>query len=338
MTTPVQHPSLKPEKTGVLLLNLGTPESTDYWAVRRYLSEFLSDQRVVDKPRWLWQPILQGIILSRRPFVSGKAYTKIWNNDRNESPLKTHTRAQCDKLSALLQQQGIVCTWGMRYGKPSTQAGIDYLLEQGCRKILLFALYPQYSSATTATAYDKAFAALSKPKWQPAIRTATPWFDDPNYIAVLGDSIKLHLASLDEQPEHLLASFHGLPQRFLKEGDPYSCMCSKTARLTREYLARPEDKWHTTFQSRFGPEKWLQPYTDKTVIKLAEQGVKHLAVVSPAFVSDCLETLEEINIGIRELFLKHGGERFTYIPCLNASDTYINFLSQRITSELMGWL
>ena len=334
---PKQHPPLQSPKIGVLLINLGTPSATDYWSVRRYLSEFLSDTRVVDYPRYLWQPLLQGLILSCRPFRSSKAYRKIWDKTHNASPLAVHTRAQCLALAPRLAERNIVCAWAMRYGKPSIAAGLDALLTQGCRQILLFALYPQYSGATVATAYDKAFTTLAKTKWQPAIKTATPWCDDPAYIALLGESIKQHYAQKSTQPQHLIMSFHGLPKRYLREGDPYHCMCHKTSRMTREYLDWPESTWHTTFQSRFGPESWLEPYTDETLKHLAAQGTKHIAVVSPAFVSDCLETLEEINIQLRAMFMAAGGETFDYIPCLNASDAHIDFLEKRIVHELGTW-
>lgn len=337
--TPADHPPVKPQKIGVLLLNLGTPEGTDYWSMRRYLSEFLSDRRVIDLTPVFWQPILQGIILTFRPSKSGHAYAQIWNKEKNESPLKTETRAQCEKIAARLKNisPGIVVEWGMRYGHPSTGAGIDKLVAQGCTKILLFALYPQYSACTTATAYDKAFNHLKALKWQPAVRTSPPWHDDPDYIGLLANSVKAQFEKTGEA-EAVLCSFHGVPKRYLLEGDPYHCHCVKTSRLVRERLGWPEDRWVTTFQSRFGPAEWLQPYTDKTVEAMAEKGVKHLAILSPAFVSDCVETLEEINIGLRDAFIEKGGETFTYIPCLNSSDPHMDFLSKRIMNELKGWV
>ena len=337
---PEEHPKVKPAKIGVLLLNLGTPDATDYWSVRRYLSEFLSDKRVIDYSQWLWQPLLQGVILARRPFVSGHAYAKIWNKERDESPIRTYTRSQCEKISAIFEKThpNVIFEWGMRYGQPSTKQGLDALLEQGCTKIVLFALYPQYSACTTASAYDKAFDALKTYPYQPAIRTAAAWHDDPNYIELLAQSVKDTIEPLEHKPDHIIASFHGLPKRYLMQGDPYHCFCSKTGRLTKEALGWPDDKWTTTFQSRFGPEQWLEPYTDKTVEELVESGVKHLAVMSPAFVSDCIETLEEINMELREMFLEKGGETFTYIPCLNDADSHINFLAGRLRQELAGWV
>lgn len=336
---PENHPPINAQKTGVLLLNLGTPEATDYWTIRRYLSEFLSDKRVIDYPSWFWQPILQGIILSRRPYKTAEAYEKVWNNELDESPLRTYTRSQCEKIQAqFINHPHVVFEWGMRYGFPTTEESIQKLVKQGCTRILFFALYPQYSATTTATAYDTAFDTLKKLPWQPAIRTAGGWHDDPNYIEILANSIQQKINELEREPEVILTSFHGLPKRYLMQGDPYHCFCCKTSRLAREKLGWAEDRWINTFQSRFGPEKWLEPYTDKTIEKLAKDGVKRIAIVSPAFVSECIETLEEMNIAGRELFMEHGGEEFTYIPCLNDSGAHIDFLSNRIRHELQGWL
>jgi ferrochelatase len=335
MIAPKDHPPVKAPKTGVLLINLGTPDGTDYWSVRKYLSEFLSDPRVIEAPPLLWQPLLQGLILTVRPFRSGHAYAKIWNTERDESPLKTYTRSQCEKLAGKLP--GIAVEWGMRYGNPSIKAGIDSLVEQGCTKILLFALYPQYSACTSATAYDNAYTHLKTLRWQPSIRTSPPWHDDPAYIELLANSVRAQFAKTGEA-QAVLCSFHGLPKKYLLAGDPYHCQCLKTSRLVREALGWTEDRWFTTFQSRFGPTEWLQPYTDKTLVTLAEKGVKHLAILSPAFVSECIETLEEIDMGLRESFLEKGGEVFTYIPCLNDSDTHIAFLAETIKNELKGWI
>ncbi|MEM6811792.1 MAG: ferrochelatase [Pseudomonadota bacterium] len=339
------HPPIKPQKIGVLLLNLGTPDATDYFSVRRYLSEFLSDKRVIDYPQWLWQPLLQGIILTTRPFRSGAAYKSIWDEKTNESPLLVYTRSISEKLQKAVKHSGkdklddnIIIEYAMRYGNPSTEKGLKSLIDQGCTKILLFALYPQYSAVTTATAYDKAFDYLKTIPRQPAIRTAPAWHDNENYIDVLAESIQEKLDELDQPPERILTSFHGLPIRYLKQGDPYHCFCVKTSRLVREKLGWPEDKWITTFQSRFGPEKWLQPYTDETIEKLAEEGIKRIAIASPAFVCECIETLEEIAMEARDEFLEAGGEEYTYIPCLNDRDSHIDFLSQRIRQELQGWI
>jgi len=338
MLLPTDHPVIRDEKIGVLMLNLGTPDATDYFSMRRYLSEFLSDQRVIDLPKYLWQPLLQGVILTLRPFRSGAAYRKIWNTDKNESPLKTYSRSLTEKIQDKFDNDNVIFEWGMRYGNPSTKAGVQSLINQGCRKILFFAAYPQYSAPTMATAYDKCFDALKTIKWQPNVKTASPYYDDDAYITVLADSIVNHLKTTGAKPEVILTSFHGVPKRYLLEGDPYHCMCCKTSRLVREKMGWNEDKWINTFQSRFGPAEWLQPYTDKTIEKLAHDGVKRMAIVSPAFAVDCIETLEELAMEGRDEFLKNGGEEYTYIPCLNDTDAHVNYLTNRIKHELSGWI
>tara|TARA_R110002126_G_scaffold13118_4_gene56968 strand:+ start:112988 stop:114046 length:1059 start_codon:yes stop_codon:yes gene_type:complete len=334
------HPSPQFGRVGVILINLGTPDGTDYWSMRKYLSEFLSDQRVINLPKILWQPLLQGVILSTRPSRSGKAYQSIWNNEKDESPLKTMTRAQCEKISARLNKTHpeIAVTWAMRYGNPSIKSAIDELSARGCSKILFFALYPQYSATTTASVFDKAFEHLKTMRWQPSIRTSSPWYDRSDYIDVLATSVKNKLATLDKPPEYILTSFHGLPKKYLEKGDPYHCMCVKNARLLQERLNWPKDKFITTFQSRFGPAKWLEPYTEPTLITLAQKGIKRVAILSPAFVSDCIETLEELSIEAKSAFIAHGGEEFTYIPCLNDDDTHIDLLTYYIHQELQGWI
>lgn len=337
---PDEHPAVPAERVGVVLINLGTPEATDYWSMRRYLSEFLSDRRVIDYSPWLWQPLLQLVILSRRPFTSGHAYAAIWNRELDESPLKTVTRAQAQKLARRLEARSpaLVVDWAMRYGNPSVASVIERLTAQGCRKLLLMALYPQYASPTTATAYDAAFAALVKMRWQPAIRTLPAYHDHPTYIRLLAESVRAHLAGLDWEPERLLMSYHGVPERFLREGDPYHCFCHKTSRLVREALGWPEERVIVCFQSRFGPEEWIKPYLDETLAALPKQGVKRIAVISPAFVTDCLETLEEIDVRGRESFTAAGGERFTYVPCLNDRDEHVDLLEELARRELQGWL
>jgi ferrochelatase len=337
---PADHPPVRPARIGVLLLNLGTPDATDYWSMRRYLSEFLSDPRVIDYPRWLWQPLLQLVILSRRPFSKGREYDAIWNRELDESPLKTVTRSQAAKLAARLggRRPEILVDWAMRYGNPSIAGAIDRLVAQGCRRLLLMALYPQYAAPTTATAYDKAFDALKTLKWQPAVRTLGPYHDHPTYIRLLADSIRGHLARLDFVPDLLLMSYHGVPKRFLLEGDPYHCHCQKTSRLVREALGWPAERAMVVFQSRFGREEWLQPYLDETLATLPGRGVKRIAVISPAFATDCLETLEEIAEAGKETFLAAGGERFTYIPCLNDDDAHIDLLEELARAELAGWV
>ena len=338
---PQDHPDIPPEKVGVLLLNLGTPEGTDYWSMRRYLKEFLSDRRVIDYNPILWQTLLNTVILTTRPKKSGAAYYTIWNHEKGESPLKTITRDQAEGVAELLHKRHgdhIVVDWAMRYGYPRTKDAIENLKAQGCHRVLLLALYPQYSAPTTATAYDQAFRALMKMRWQPAIRTAPCYHDEDAYIEAITTSIRQHLNQLDWEPEVLLTSFHGLPKRYLKEGDPYHCQCAKTSRLIRERLGWPVDSVKLCFQSRFGPEEWLQPYTDELIESLAKQGIKRMAIIAPGFSADCLETLEELNVQGRESFEANGGEKFTYVPCLNASTSGVRLIADLASRELSGWV
>ncbi|MEI2384927.1 ferrochelatase [Breoghania sp. JC706] len=326
-------------KIGVLLVNLGTPDGTDYWPMRRYLREFLSDKRVIEWPRWLWYPILHGIVLTRRPSKSGAAYASIWNKERDESPLRTVTRSQGEKLAAAFAgEPQVVVDWAMRYGNPSIAERMEALVAAGCERILAFPLYPQYSASTTATVNDKVFEALQKMRWQPAVRTVPPYHDEPVYIEALAHSIETHLSSLDFEPEVVLTSFHGIPQSYFKKGDPYHCHCQKTTRLLRERLGWDEKRLRITFQSRFGPEEWLQPYTDKTVEALAKEGVKRIAIINPGFVTDCLETLEEIAGENAEIFHEHGGEKFSHIPCLNDSEDGMAVIEAVVRRELSGWI
>lgn len=337
---PADHPPVKTPKVGVLMINLGTPDATDYWSVRRYLKEFLSDPRVIDLPRLPWQIILQLFVLPRRPFASGHAYKLIWNKEKNESPLRTITRAQSEAISAWLkdEQPNVICDWAMRYGNPSIKSKMESLINQGCDKILLFALYPQYSAATNATVFDKAFDYLKTLKRQPAIRTVPTYHDNSVYIDAVANSVKKHLASLPWKPDAVIASFHGLPKRYLLEGDPYHCFCAKSGRLIREALQYQESEFHVTFQSRFGAAEWLKPYTDETVEKLAKSGVKNIVVLAPGFVADCIETYEELNIRLQETFRENGGENFSYIPCLNDSADGIAVFKEIISNELKGWI
>lgn len=334
------HPKISIGRIGVLLINLGTPDGTDYWSMRRYLKEFLSDPRVIEWPKIFWWPILNGIVLSRRPQKSGEAYESIWNKELDESPLRTITRSQSEKLSQQLavQNKDLIVDWAMRYGNPSIDSVVRKLQEQGCDRILAIPLYPQYSATTTATVNDKLFACLQKMRWQPTLRIAPPYFDEAFYIRALADSIRGHLATLDWDPEIVLTSYHGIPQSYFKNGDPYHCQCLKTTRLLREELGWDESRLRVTFQSRFGPEEWLQPYTDKTVEELAESGVKNIAILNPGFVSDCLETLEEIAEEVGSLFLEAGGQNFTHIPCLNDSDAGIDVIANLTRRELKGWI
>jgi protoporphyrin/coproporphyrin ferrochelatase len=335
---PSDHPPVKFGKVGVLLVNLGTPDGTDFKSMRRYLEEFLTDRRVIEWSRLFWYPILYGIVLNRRPGKVGKAYESIWNKDRNESYLRTYTRSQGEKMAtALADLPNVTVDWAMRYGQPSIASKIDALQQAGCEKILLFPLYPQYAASTTATVNDKAFEKLQQMRWQPALRTVPAYHDDPVYIEALANSVTSHLASLDWEPEKVITSFHGIPQSYFKKGDPYHCHCMKTARLLREKLGMG-DRLMITFQSRFGPEEWLQPYTDKTVEKLAQEGVKRIAVMNPGFVSDCLETLEEIAGEAGHIFIENGGEKFTHIPCLNDSEDGMRVLEHVVRRELQGWV
>jgi ferrochelatase len=331
--------SVEPKrKTGVLLVNLGTPDGTEYAPMRRYLSEFLSDRRVIEWPRVIWQPILQGIVLSTRPKKSGEAYASIWNRERNESPLRTFTREQGDKLAeALRDHNHVVVDWAMRYGKPSIEEVTKRLLAQGCERIVMFPLYPQYSATTTATVNDKFFEALMKLRYQPAIRTVPDYHNEPVYIDALAASIEQHLAATGRNPEVVIASYHGIPQSYAKKGDPYPQQCLETTRLLRKRLGWDEKKLISCFQSRFGPEEWLQPYTDKTVEKLGREGVKSIAVFNPGFVSDCLETLEEIAVEAADIFKEAGGEEFTHIPCLNATENGMAVIETMVRRELQGW-
>jgi ferrochelatase len=333
------HPTIKRGNIGVLLVNLGTPDGTDYTSMRRYLKEFLTDRRVIEWSRLFWYPILFGIVLNTRPGKVGKAYETIWNRDLNESYLRTYTRNQSELMAkSFTDQPNVIVDWGMRYGQPSIASRMDALQKAGCERILVFPLYPQYAAATTATVNDKAFEALLKMRWQPALRTVPPYHDDPVYIDALATSIERHLATLDWEPEVVLTSFHGIPKSYFDKGDPYYCQCQKTARLLREKLGWSKEKLQVTFQSRFGPEEWLQPYTDKTVEKLAQDGVKRIAVLNPGFVSDCLETLEEIAEQAAESFHHNGGEKFTHIPCLNDSAEGMAVLEHVVRRELAGWL
>ncbi|HEX9859358.1 MAG TPA: ferrochelatase [Paracoccaceae bacterium] len=338
---PADHPPVRAARIGVLLANLGTPDHYDYWSMRRYLSEFLSDKRVIDYPAWKWQPLLQLIILSKRPFTSGANYKLIWNHEADESPLMTITRSQTAAIAQALAAQhgeGVMVDFCMRYGNPSTASKVRAMVEAGCEKILFFPLYPHYAGATSATANDAFFAALMKEKRQPAARTVPEYFEHPLYIEALAQSVERAYAALDHRPDVLVASYHGMPIRYLMAGDPYHCQCAKTSRLLRERLGWEQGAIDTTFQSVFGPEEWLKPYTVEHVAKLARAGKKRIAVLAPAFSADCIETLEEINGEIREAFEHAGGESFTYIPCLNDDAAHIQALVAVIGENLAGWV
>jgi ferrochelatase len=338
---PDDHPPVRTARIGVLVANLGTPDGYSYWPMRRYLSEFLSDKRVIDYPSWKWQPLLQLVILSKRPFSSGANYRSIWNHAADESPLMTITKAQVAKLRASLAARygdGVMVDFCMRYGNPSTASVVHRMIEAGCEKIVFLPLYPQYAGATSATANDQFFRALMTEKRQPAVRTVPEYFDHPLYIEALAQSVERVYATLDHRPDVLIASYHGMPKRYLMAGDPYHCQCQKTSRLLRERLGWGAGTIDTTFQSVFGPEEWLKPYTVEHVAELAKAGKRRIAVISPAFSADCIETLEEIQGEIAEAFHHAGGESFTYIPCLNDDDAHIAALTEVIATNLAGWV
>ena len=337
---PLNHPPVLPRKVGVLLTALGTPDGHDPASMRRYLKQFLSDRRVIDVNPVLWWCILNGTILNTRPKKSGEAYAKIWNKELDESPLRTITRAQAEGVAAEFADLGdqVVVDWAMRYGNRSIASRMEALQAAGCDRILIAPLYPQYAAPTTATACDEAFRALMQMRWQPAVRTLPPWHDEPAYIEALAESVRTHLAGLDWEPEVVLASFHGVPKRYLELGDPYHCQCAKTARLLEEALGWPEGRLSLCFQSRFGREEWLRPYLDEEFARLGAKGVKRLAVITPGFTTDCLETLEEIAITGAEQFKAAGGEQFTFIPCLNDQPSHLHLLANLMRRGLAGWL
>ena len=336
---PPDHPAVPPRRIGVLLVNLGTPDATDYWSMRRYLKEFLSDRRVIEENPVKWWLVLNLIILAVRPGRKGRDYDRIWNRERNESLLKTITRSQTEKLSATFAgEPRMLVDWAMRYGNPSIASRLDALQQAGCDRILIVPLYPQYAAATTATVCDKAFEALARMRWQPAVRIAPAWFDQPSYIEAIATSLERGLAKLPFKPDVILASYHGMPEDYLRRGDPYYCQCATTTRLLRARLRLDEKMLRMTFQSRFGTAEWLKPYTDETVKALAGQGVKNLAVLTPGFVADCLETLEEIAMENAELFRDAGGENFAHIPCLNDSTAGMAVIEDVVRRELQGWV
>jgi protoporphyrin/coproporphyrin ferrochelatase len=324
---------------GVFLVNLGTPDATDFWSIRRYLKEFLSDRRVIETNRVLWWFVLNFVVLPIRSARKGRDYDKIWNRERDESPLKTITRAQAEKLARhFAADRRIAVDWGMRYGNPSIPSRLAALDKKGCERILIVPLYPQYAAATTASVGDKVFEALAKVRRQPTLRFVPPYFDDPAYIEAVASSIDEELAKLSWKPEVVLASFHGIPKEYVRKGDPYESQCIETTRLLRERLKLDERRFRLTFQSRFGRAEWLAPYTDETVRALARSGVKNIAVVTPGFSADCLETLEEIAVENAEIFRHAGGERFAAIPCLNDSERGMRLISGLVERELSGWI
>ncbi|PAP97225.1 ferrochelatase [Mesorhizobium wenxiniae] len=336
---PAGQPPVGAGRIGVMLVNLGTPDGTEFKPMWRYLREFLSDPRVIELNKAIWYPILYGLVLTTRPKKSGANYARIWNRQRNESPLRTYTRAQSEKLTeALRDLPGVTVDWAMRYGNPSTESVAKGLVGQGCDRILSFPLYPQYSATTTATANDQLFRALMKMRRAPAIRSVPPYYAEPVYIEALARSIERHLATLAFEPEVVIASYHGIPKPYSDKGDPYQAHCLETTRLLREKLGWDEKKLITTFQSRFGAQEWLQPYTDKTVEKLPGEGVKSIAIVNPGFSVDCIETLDEIGREAAETFHHAGGEKFAHIPCLNDSAEGMAVIEAMVRRELSGWI
>jgi len=327
-------------RIGVLLVNLGTPESTGYWAMRRYLKEFLSDRRVIEENRLKWWPILNLIVLTVRPGRKGRDYDKIWNAERNESPLKTITRSQSDKLDEMLDKvdKRIRVDWAMRYGKPSIRSRLEALAAQNCERILIVPLYPQYAAATTATVCDEAFRALTRMRFQPALRVAAPYYAESAYIDALAASLNATLAKLTFKPEVIVASYHGMPEDHVAKGDPYLKQCAETTALLRKKLKLTDERLAMTFQSRFGTAEWIKPYTDATIKSLAERGVKNLAVIMPGFAADCLETLEEIAIENASIFRQAGGEKFAAIPCLNDTPGGMAVIRDIVIRELKGWI
>lgn len=312
-------------KTGVLIANLGTPDGTDYFSVRRYLGEFLSDRRVIEAPPAIWQPILQGVVLTTRPSKSGEAYARIWDRVEDASPLRVYTRAQAEKLAARFGSSMPVA-WGMRYGRPSIAQAVEELMDQGCDRIVYLSLYPQYSATTTATANDQLFRTLMKLRRQPAVMTVPAFPDHPAYIAGLEKSVRDHLASLSWKPQRVVASFHGLPKICVDKGDYYPDDCERTIVALRKALELTDAQMPITYQSRFGPMEWIQPYTAPFVTALPEQGITRIAVIMPGFISDCIETLDEIGHELRDEFIEAGGEELTLVPCLNDTPMAVDLI------------
>ena len=325
---------------GVLLVNLGTPDAPDASAVRRYLKEFLTDRRVIEKDSFVWSMVLNGIILPLRSRRRARDYQKIWNNEKNESPFKTITRSQAEKLSGILEPLGkhVIVDWAMRYANPTIASRLEGLIKRGCDRIVVMPLYPQYSAATTATVCDEVFKYLAGLRRQPALRIMPAYYEDPYYIEVLSSTLKAELKALSFEPEVILASYHGMPKDYVAKGDPYEAQCIRTTHLLREQLGYDDGKLMMTFQSRFGRAKWLEPYTIDTVKALAKRGVKNLVVVTPGFAADCLETLEEIAVDNARMFTRHGGKNFAVIPCLNDSEAGMLMIWQLAMRELKGWV
>ncbi len=326
------HPVVKFGKTGILIINLGTPDSTSWWDIRKYLKEFLSDKRVIEVNPFIWQIILNLFILTLRPSKTAHAYKKIWLKENNESPLLYFTRSQSNLLNEKIGSEKIKVDFAMRYGNPSINSKLNKLKEEGCENIIILPLYPQYASATTATVCDEVYRSLMKMRWQPSLQVIPHYESDPMYINALVNSIEKKISEINWKPDLIISSYHGIPQSYFDKGDPYHCYCQKTTRLIKEKFKKVDIE--TTFQSRFGPQVWLKPYTDKTIETLPQRGIKNLLVICPGFASDCVETLEEINIQARESFIEKGGVNFDLIPCLNDSSDHINLLKKLVIKYL----
>jgi ferrochelatase len=324
-------------KTGILLTNLGTPDEPTAPSLKTYLRQFLSDERVIETPKPIWWLILNGIVLRTRPAKSAKAYQSVWTDDG--SPLLLYTKKQKNLIKEKLEKKysNLVFDIGMRYGNPSIAEGLNNLRKQNCDRIIVLPLYPQYCAATTGSTFDAVALELQKWRWVPSLRFIGSYYDQPLYIQALKNSIE-EFWSKNDKPKKLLFSYHGIPKKYLDKGDPYHCFCRKTTRLVAESMNLPKDSYMTTFQSRFGPAEWLQPYTDKTIESLAKEGTDDIHVISPAFSSDCLETIEELNEENREIFMENGGKKFGYIPCLNDRDDHILLLTSLLENELHGWV
>ena len=326
------HPSVKFGKTGVLIVNLGTPDSTNWFDIRKYLREFLSDRRVIEVNPLIWQIILNVFILNFRPSKTAKAYKEIWMKDKNMSPLLYYTKKQSEKILNSISKENIIIDFAMRYGNPSIKSKIHKLHEMGCENLVILPLYPQYAAATTATVCDEVYRTLMKMRWQPSLKIIPHYESDSLYIEALVNSIHKKLNEINWKPDLIIASYHGIPKKYFDKGDPYHCYCHKTTRLISEKFTSIEIK--TTFQSRFGPQEWLQPYTDKTLENLPSEGKKNVLAICPGFSSDCVETLEEILIQGKKSFMDSGGENFDMIPCLNDNDDHIKLLNSLIKSNI----
>ncbi len=327
-----KHPQIKFGKTGVLIINLGTPDSTKWFDIRKYLHEFLSDRRVIEGNPIIWKIVLNLIILNFRPSKTAKAYKKIWMNDKNMSPLRYYTEKQSAKLKSKIENENVIVDFAMRYGNPSIRSKILDLQKLGCENLVIFPLYPQYAAATTATVCDEVYKTLMQMRWQPSLKIIPHYESEVLYIDALVNSINNKLSEINWNPDLIIASYHGIPQKYFDKGDPYHCFCHKTTRLISEKFNKIEIK--TTFQSRFGPQKWLQPYTDITIESLPKEGKKNLLIICPGFASDCVETLEEIKIQGKEIFLKSGGTNFDLIPCLNDNDDHIKLMEHLVNKNL----